>query len=409
MHATHPVHRAPVATNRAGAAREDHRPGARQPGSPTGARARPGRAPDQPGAPHGLSGVGARGGRRHPAARVTAWYRGPSAPSGGPAPVAPAAAPGLVALLDAHERDPAGPVPARRRPRPLPRRARADPARAGRRLGVPAARARVRPDLPVRPAARQARGSPARRPGFSLTHAGASWASRSTAARSGSTSSRSATLADLAEHGRATSGRRPSDVAGPAGFFRAVDPQGGPAQGDRRRAGQPDGGDHASTARRCGRGPGPARRPGRCGCGTWAPPAAAVAGSAALRRGAAEARRCRTPGGRRPDAACGVACSRWAAELSVGRGDAWAGAVGAAPRHGRVLRLRRAAHPAHPARAAGARRRPRPARGGGRGELPGAGVRGALGDADGPGPAAVPARRRAPPARSRSTGPCPSR
>ena len=60
---------------------------------------------------------------------------------------------------------------------------------------------------------------------------------------------------------------------------------------------------------------------------------------------------------------------RRGAELSVGGGDnarGGFGSVGAAPRHGRVLRGRRAAHPSHAARPAGAGRRARAARGRGR-------------------------------------------
>ena len=84
-------------------------------------------------------------------------------------------------------------------------------------------------------------------------------------------------------------------------------------------------------------------------------------------------------------------------------------ALGPAPRHGRVLRLGRAAHPAHAARAPGARRRARAAGRGRRRQLPGPGVRGPLGDADGPGPAAAARTPWCCPRASRSTRRSPSR
>ena len=56
--------------------------------------------------------------------------------------------------------------------------------------------------------------------------------------------------------------------------------------------------------------------------------------------------------------------------------------LGAAPRHGRVLRVGRAAHPAHSARPAGAGRRTGRPRCGGRRQLRVPGVRRAIGDAD---------------------------
>ena len=66
--------------------------------------------------------------------------------------------------------------------------------------------------------------------------------------------------------------------------------------------------------------------------------------------------------------------------------------MGAAPRHGRVLRVRRAAHPPDGRRPSGAGGRAGP-RGRRRGrQLPGPRVRRPLGDADGAGAAAVPAR-----------------
>ena len=154
-------------------------------------------------------------------------------------PVDPESAPGLVALLDGHERDRLTRLPPRPRPGPLPGRARPDPAGA-RAAGRPApGGAGVRPHAAAA-ASQHGKPTAARAgPEFSFTHGGDLVG---VAVRSGRRAGRARrrTGPRAVRPGRdgrprrlpGRAGRRPAALDG---FFATVDPQGGPAQGDRRR------------------------------------------------------------------------------------------------------------------------------------------------------------------------------
>ncbi len=96
-----------------------------------------------------------------PTSRCTVWWA---------APVDPESAPELVGPARRARARPARPLPSPGRPGALPRGARARPARPRPARGDGGRRPRLRPHLPLRRAARQAR--PPGGPGFSLSHAG---------------------------------------------------------------------------------------------------------------------------------------------------------------------------------------------------------------------------------------------
>ena len=157
--------------------RARHGPAA--PSAGFGRRARSGPGPsDQPDPPHGL--IRAVPPRRvhglaapRPPRRVTMTGCRPDDPArcGGPGPSTRSPRPACVALLDAHERDRLDPLPPGRGPGPLPRRARADPAGARRRWSG-ARRPRWSSTAPAAAAtstaSRPCRGGPE----FSFTHGG---------------------------------------------------------------------------------------------------------------------------------------------------------------------------------------------------------------------------------------------
>ena len=370
-----------------------------------------------------------------------------AARSGGPAPSSPDAAPGAGRPARRPRARPARPLPPPRRPGPLPRRARARPARA-RPAGRPRARGRWSSTAPA--AAAQQHGKPVLPggPGFSLTHAGDLVGRRGPPGRPGRAGRRAGPRRSPTSprwpRTSCSAGRdAPRDADG------RVLPHCGPA---RRRCSRPpatglasaDDRDHPRTAggRRAWTGPG--APPGPSGCATCTPAPdypAAVAG----------------PGEHAPQVveADGDAVLRADARRGVGRTreSEYARVASRPTRAGwtrRTVGLRRADSRSRPGRVRGARNcrwagrqwrvgsgrwvlhldmdaffaaveqltRPTlrdrpvlvgglgPRGGGGRRELPGPGVRGALGDADGPGAAAVPARGRAAAPRRRSTRPC---